>query len=135
MVTHFHNAACLEALLKNVPRLCPVHGFRDLGTLWWKPAQYGLVEEDNQFCPCPPHPWRSFVLSKGPPTWEDHHAARKAWEELPPDPTFDFQEEKRRTDEVINGYLAARRERATGFGLLGKRKERSHVDTKPIKAN
>jgi len=77
-ITHFYNVACLDAILKGIPRICPVHGFRDLGTLFSKPKPYPLRKEDNPFCPCPPHPWRSFQLSGGPNIWERRHAAEKA---------------------------------------------------------
>ena len=89
-----------------------MHGFRDLGTLFSKPKPYPLRKEDNPFCPCPPHPWRSFQLSGGPNIWERRHAAEKAWEELPGDPTSesDFQEEHRRLAEVIDKDEAARQE-------------------------
>ena len=54
-----------------MPRVCPIHSFRDLGSLeqvfWFFP----LISGDRQFCPCPPDRWRSFVLRKGPSTIED----------------------------------------------------------------
>jgi hypothetical protein len=67
--TRFHNADCLDAVLKGMSRVCSVHGFRKLGFFFWTSKQYLLQSEDNQFCPCPPHPWRSFLLSEGPHTW------------------------------------------------------------------
>lgn len=108
--TRFHNAPCLAAILKGASRVCPVHGSRELGFFWWTSKQYPLRPEDNPICPCPPHPWRSFLLSEGPHTWEGHDAARKAACELPPDPTFNFQEDKRRMGELFAEYFAARQQ-------------------------
>ena len=64
--TQYHNADCLDRLLKRMPRVCPIHSFRDLGYFMQVPWCFPLISEDSQFCPCPPDPWRSFVLSKGP---------------------------------------------------------------------
>lgn len=121
--TRFHNAECLAAVLKGIPWVCPIHGIRQLGRFTWTPKQYLLSYrngDDNPYCPCPPHPWRSFVLSnlnkprKGPPNWEEHDAARKAWDNLPPDPILDceegnrrLQEESCRIDALCEEYWAA----------------------------
>jgi hypothetical protein len=75
--TSFHSGKCLNAILQRVSRVCPVHGFRELGFFMFSSKQYALNSEDNQFCPCPPHPWRSFVLN-GLHTWEGNQAAREA---------------------------------------------------------
>lgn len=108
--TRFHNAECLDAVLKGTPRVCPVHGFRELGTFWWTPEQYGLRREDNQFCPCRPHSWRSFVLSTGPRTWEGSYAAQEASLKDQPDAGFSFEERHRRSEAVMEGYWAARQQ-------------------------
>ncbi len=119
--TRYHNAACLEALLKGLTRVCPLHGFRVLGTFWFTPSWYVLRrrggDRDNELCPCPPHPWRSHVLN-GPRTWEAQAAAREAWDKLSRDaPPIDpeerkrqFQENSRRIDTLVEGYLTARAE-------------------------
>jgi hypothetical protein len=106
VTTRFHNAECLAALLKGMPLVCPVHGLRHLGRFMWTP-KWALLRtreggDDNQFCPCPPHPWRSFVLSSrqgAPHTWEESYAAREASVNLPPDPILDPQEGNRRVQE------------------------------------
>lgn len=74
---------------------------------FWTPKWSGLRREDNQYCPCPSHPWRSFVLN-GPRTWEANHAASKAWHELPQDPVGDVQEENRRSGAIMEEYWADR---------------------------
>lgn len=107
--TRFHNAACLDVLLKRIPRVCPIHGFRELGTLWFTPSWCLLRREDNQYCPCPPHPWRSFVLN-GPRTWEAQDAAREAWEKFQPGDELSFEEENRRLDVVMKQYWAGRQQ-------------------------
>src|SRR5271168_5283958 len=65
MRTSYHNAECLEAILRNIPWLCPVHGIRNLARFWfvasWVPLRYREGGDDNRFCPCPPHPWRTHV--------------------------------------------------------------------------
>jgi hypothetical protein len=116
--TRFHNAECLAALLKGIPRVCPVHGFREIGGFFFTPSWYHVRGEDDEFCPCPPHPWRSFVLSARQGvhhTWEGSYAAREAEVNLPPDPILDaeernrrFQENKRRLDALWEEYCAAR---------------------------
>jgi hypothetical protein len=109
--TRFHNAECLDALLMRMPLVCPVHGLRQLGRLWQTPTWNVLrtrIGNDNEFCPCPPHPWRSFVQRKGPRTWEERAAAYDAWHKLPEDPSFNFQEAKRRIHAVGNRYSYAR---------------------------
>ncbi len=65
-----------------------------------------IKAEDNQFCPCPPHPWRSYLLS-GDRSWEAHDAAKSA-EYEPPPPKFSFQEERRRFDALVDEYHEAR---------------------------
>jgi hypothetical protein len=81
--THFHNADCLDALLKRVTRVCPLHRFRDLGFLMLIPRWFALISEDSQFCPCPPDPWRSLILSEGPHTTEDKMVALRASIKIP----------------------------------------------------
>jgi hypothetical protein len=102
--TKFHNAPCLDAILKGTCRVCPLHGFRVLGMFFWTSQQYLLLPEDNQFCPCPPHPWRSF-LSKGPHTWEGHEAAREAIRQLPPEPMFNYKDDRRQGHPILMKYL------------------------------
>ena len=100
--TRFHNPDCLVAVLKGIPWTCPIHGFRNLGRFFWTPSWSILWPrnevDDNRFCPCPPHPWRSHVLS-GRHTHEEGAAARAAWDKLPRDPILDPQEAKRRLQE------------------------------------
>jgi hypothetical protein len=81
--TNYHNANCLDALLKRMPRVCPRHSFRDLGFLMYVPRHFPLISEDNQFCPCPPDPWRSFILSEGPHTQEAKMVAARASLKIP----------------------------------------------------
>jgi hypothetical protein len=108
--TRFHSADCLEAILKNVYRNCPVHGFRTLGTFFQTSHSMPLVGEDNQACPCPPHPWRSFLLSRSPDPWKDREAAEKASEQISPYPTYDLQEDLRRLNAIFAAYRLARQE-------------------------
>jgi hypothetical protein len=35
--TSCHNAECLPAVLKGIPWVCPIHGFRNLGRFWFTP--------------------------------------------------------------------------------------------------
>lgn len=108
-VTSFHSGKCLNAILKGVSRVCPVHGFREFGFFMFSSNQYPLNAEDNQFCLCPPDPWRSFVLN-GPHTWEGNQAAREACGKLPPDDSFNFQEDKRLLGAVLAKYEEDRRQ-------------------------
>ena len=101
-MTRFHNANCLRAILNGAPRDCLVHGFRDFGFLWQIADWAKLGGADDQFCPCPEHPWRSFVLN-GPHTWEAHHAARRASEALPPR-EYNFQQEHEQVQLVFAEY-------------------------------
>ena len=122
--TRFHNAKCLLAVLKGLPWVCPIHSFRKFGWFLFTP-QWALLRTrqggiDNQFCPCPPHPWRTHVL-KGrngvPTTSEDASAAWKAADELPTyglDPLVDpqekhrlFLEERARVEAVVKEYWDA----------------------------
>jgi hypothetical protein len=101
--TRCHSADCLDAILKGMLRVCPRHGFRKLGSFFWTPKWCALILEDSQFCPCPPHPWRSFVMN-GPHTWEGHYAARKASNKLPPADHSNIKEDNRRTEALLAQY-------------------------------
>lgn len=100
--TAFHTGNCLEASLNGAARVCALHGFRAFGFFVFAARQYPLNHEDSQLCPCPPHPWRSFVLN-GPRSWEAHNAALDACNKLPPT-EFNFQEDKRKVDDVLAKY-------------------------------
>jgi len=108
----FHNAECLEALLMNIPWLCPAHGVRQLGRFVEIASKnilryrgggadggYFAGGDDNRFCPCPLNPWTSFLLSEGPHTMEQSDAAQKAWANLPPKPRISSEEWKRQRAE------------------------------------
>ena len=110
VVTRFHSGKCLNAILTGISRVCPLHGFRDLGFLFWTSIQYPLQSEENQFCPCPPDPWRSFVMSEGPHTWEGHNAAKEACNKIAPDDHFNFQEYKREIEAAVAKYSEERRQ-------------------------
>ncbi len=105
--TRFHSGNCLEAILKGMSRVCPLHGFRDLGFFFCAARPYRLGSEEDQFCPCPPHPWRSFVLSKSH-TWEEHNVAREACNKFPADEHFNFKEDHRRIEEAVAEYASER---------------------------
>src|ERR1035438_7340576 len=91
--TRFHGADCLAAILKSTPRVCAVHGFRDLGFFFWQSRQYRLGSGDDQFCPSPPHPWRSWVLGRGPhPTQSDKENSAESKTH-----PFNFEDDKRRS--------------------------------------
>jgi hypothetical protein len=136
--TRFHGADCLGAVLKGMSRVCPRHGFRELGFFFWTPGWRTLNAEDNQFCPCPPDPWRSFLLSEAPHTWEGHDAAREACGKLSPADHSNIQEDRRRGDALLVQYLEARRQwvEKTGRQLpireelvkLQRERARKHVD-------
>lgn len=124
--TSYHNAECLLAVLKGMPWVCPIHGFRNMGRFWFTPRWAILCTrprhggDDNRFCPCPPDPWRSHVLNGRngvPRTSEDGSAAHLAGVKLQMD-SFDpqadpqekqrlFLEERARIAAVGNGYLDA----------------------------
>lgn len=59
-VTSFHTAADLASIMAV---RCPVHGFRTLGALWYRPRWLPLLK-DREHCSCPPDPWRDFVEGK-----------------------------------------------------------------------
>jgi hypothetical protein len=108
--TRYHNANCLAAILNGMSRVCLAHGFRELGFFFWTAKQYALQSEDNQVCPCPPHPWRSFLLSKGSHTWEGQRAAQEAWNNLADAHQSNIQEENLQTDAMLAKYGKARQE-------------------------
>jgi len=108
--TRFHGADCLDALFKRMSRVCPRHGFRVLGFFFWTPKWRTLNSEDNQFCPCPPDPWRAFLLSEGPHTWEGHDAAREAYGKLPPADHYNIQEDRRQGEALLVQYSEARQQ-------------------------
>ena len=90
--TRYHNSVCLEHLLKRIPRVCPVHGFRDLGFFLWVVFPQGrILQEDRQFCPCVANPWSAFIRGTGPHTLEGLYAVREAFckETLPGYADFD----------------------------------------------
>jgi hypothetical protein len=106
--TSFHSANCLKAILQGASRVCPTHGFRDFGFFMFAARWATLKREDNQFCPCPEDPWRSFVLN-GPRTWEAHNAAREACRQRESEqeltsPPRDLAEENAALDLVIGEY-------------------------------
>ncbi len=101
--TKFHNAACLDAILKGTSRICPLHGFRVLGFFVWTSEMYLLLPEDNQFCPCSPDIWRSF-LSEGPHTWEGHEAAREAIRQHSSTPMLKYKDDSRQTEAIMEEY-------------------------------
>jgi hypothetical protein len=76
--TLFHDANCLDALLRRMPRVCPLHGFRELGFFFPFPRKFSLLPEDDRFCPCSADAFKSFMLGPGPHTREGLHAALKA---------------------------------------------------------
>jgi hypothetical protein len=109
LMTRYHNARCLEALLKGKSRFCPVHDFR-----WFRmffesspqhplggPPQHPLVGESDKFCPCPPHPYRDFQLKRA--FFPNREAAMEAWHNHPKEIT-NFEEERRLVDKLISGY-------------------------------
>ena len=68
-----------------------------------------LKSEDDQLCPCPPHPWRSF-LQNGPHTWEGNYAASEAWAKLPPAGHPNLKEDNRRLEALLEQYSEDRRQ-------------------------
>lgn len=111
--TRYHSANCLDAIMKGICRVCPLHGFRSLGLFlftpsWYPlfstPRHYPLASEVDELCPCPPHPWRSFVRN-GPRTWEEQGRAYGAWQNLPPTDRPTLQEEHQRIDFIVNAYM------------------------------
>jgi hypothetical protein len=107
--TRFHNSHCLLTVLWKADRDCPVHGFREMGFFFWTPTGFPIVDEDNQFCPCAPDPWRSFLLGPRPLTWEGHYAARKAAAEMPEEPCF-IEDEKVLIEAIIDAYVLEKEE-------------------------
>jgi hypothetical protein len=120
--TLFHGGCCLDAILKGMSRVCPLHGFRELGVFCWTSKQFTLLSEDNEFCPCPPDPWRSFVLS-GNHTWEAQSAARETIRNSPPAENSNFKEDDLRVDEVFARYSEARHRWVDSGGRLPDREE------------
>lgn len=118
-VARYHDANCLAAILEKTPRECPVHGFREMGFFFWVPPSDPLFHEDNEVCPCPPHPWRSFQLSGGPYTKEARDAAMDAWQDMPREPSHNVEENRARTDAVFQAYLEQKEQwlRKTGRRL------------------
>lgn len=150
--TRYHTAKCLLAVLKGLPWVCPIHGFRNFGRFWYTP-QWALLRTrqggiDNQFCPCPPHPWRSYVLDARngvPQSWEANSAAWKAAAELPTtfDPPMDpqerhrlFLEEGAQIEAVVKGYWDACQEWHEKYGQeLIKQPELAKVIWKRAREN
>jgi hypothetical protein len=106
--TLYHNASCLDAVLKGILRVCPVHGFRELGFFCWHSKLYPLGPESDQSCPCPPDPWRLWVRRIGPDPRTSPQYGRPEVREVCPDPVFNLQEDNRRTGALVEEYRAAR---------------------------
>ena len=121
VVTRHHNANCLRAILNASSRECPVHGFRDFGFIWQVPNWVILSGDDDQFCSCPEHPWRSFVLNS-PRTWEAHHAAKEAWAALPHEPS-NFEEQREQLHLVLAEYNESRQQWAEIRSRTHRREE------------
>ena len=107
VTTRFHNAKCFNTLLEKLERVCPIHGFRELGFFLFTASWYRLRFEDNQFCPCQPDPWRSFVLN-GPHTWEARAKARADLSTWEPHDELSFNEEKSQFEAVVEKFYDAR---------------------------
>jgi len=100
----------------------------------WAPQSCDFPEkEDNEFCPCPPHPWRSFVLS-GKPTWEGHRTAKEASLKLQTDPSYvlkfrgedadrQIREDEVRKDAILAVYCTARQQWVQAGHQLPNQKE------------
>ena len=121
--TVFHGGHCLDAILKGVSRVCPLHGFRELGFFMWMSKQFPLLSEDNPFCPCPPHPWRSFLLSPHPHTWEGHYAAREACSKQVSSEDLNLRADNRKGEEVLGEYFDARQRWVESGGRLPDREQ------------
>lgn len=52
IATSFHNAACLQAILKAQGIPCPAHGFRFLGVFFPILLTEPVLPSDQQFCSC-----------------------------------------------------------------------------------
>ena len=116
LITRVHDANCLAAILEKTERKCPVHGFREMGSLFMWSPQYPLVDEDNQFCPCPPHPWRSLQLRGESVTKEERDAAMQAWHDMPRPPEGNSR--RTRIEYVRSGSSTTRNE-ISGSGEPG----------------
>jgi hypothetical protein len=125
--TRFHNGPCLAAILKGASRVCPVHGFRELGFFMFAGRPYPVNAEDNQFCPCPPHPWRSFLLSDRPHTWEGHNAAREACGKQALSDNSNLRADNREGEEALGEYFEARQRWVDSGGRLPDREERAKL--------
>ena len=101
--THYHNADCLDAILKGILRVCPVHNLRSLEPFTSTEARLPLRSGDDQFCPCPSHPQRSVLLSKHARPLD---VLKRHYPKPPPDPTFNPQVDKRRVDAIVDKYSA-----------------------------
>jgi hypothetical protein len=123
VATTFHGGDCLDAILKGIPRVCPLHGFRELGFFMWGSKQYTLLSEDNPFCPCPPHPWRSFLLSPRPHTWEGRDAAREACSKQVLSDDLNLKADNRKEEEVLAEYFEARHRWVESGGRLPDKEE------------
>jgi hypothetical protein len=120
--TQYHNADCLDGLLKRMPRVCPIHSFRDLGFFLWMPLRFPLLSEDNQYCTCPPDLWRSFILSGVPRTREAHYDALEASRKLWGNP-LNLEEDNKRAHAMEEKYWETRQQFVdkTGRQLPGRR--------------
>lgn len=116
--TRFHNADCLDAIMKGINLVCPRHGFRCLGRFWFTAEWYPLFsaprghrfrDEVDQLCPCPPHPWRSYIRNR-PGTWEARELAWEAWQNLPPTDGTNLQEENKRIHLICSAYYESARQ-------------------------
>lgn len=120
-VTFYHTPEELQLILEgeaDVP--CPTHGLRDLGQLrepWW--PYWQILPEDLHYCCCPPHCERDFAFGKrtDPPTKEEKEADsdlhfRWALKR-------DFNEDRRKEDELISKYYARVGRRIPAAMLVG----------------
>jgi hypothetical protein len=104
----YHNSVCLDTLLKKMPRVCLVHGFRELGFFIWIPSELTLLPGDNQFCPCIRQP-SDFIQGPGPHTIAGLYSALDAYRKAHLiDPT-NFAKDYVQADALCGEYLDAQK--------------------------
>jgi hypothetical protein len=105
--TLYHTADCLEATLKRVSPICPLHGFRQFLNFWGVPVDDLLMGgtaclswDANEYCWCPPRPPQVAITF-------DPNAPEDTWEVPSPEEVFNREEESRRVHEEESRRLDA----------------------------
>jgi len=101
--TWCHNA---KELAKIIAVICPVHRIRDLGELICIGRGLPLLEDDRQFCSCPPSPLRALLMGRDGALSdaEQQQEEQRWWSEYGPGSDFDFRRDQEWVKKMLRIY-------------------------------